>query len=133
MLAVNEINQSWSMLAPYIEAYKSKKQYSEAKNLLRELMTLKPEQRTLEVKSFAKTLAREIASYENNHYDFTTNVEATDVLKYLMKEHGLRQSDFPEIGSQALISNILKGERSLTVNHIKLLSKRFNVSASTFF
>ncbi len=30
---------------------------------------------------------------------------------YLMEEHGLRQSDLPEIGSQGVVSEILNGKR----------------------
>ncbi len=41
------------------------------------------------------------------------------MLAFLMEERGLGQTDFPEIGSQSLISKILSGERKLTVEHIK--------------
>jgi HTH-type transcriptional regulator/antitoxin HigA len=49
-----------------------------------------------------------------------------------MEEHGLDQNHLPEIGSQSLVSKILNGERKLTVEHIKYLSKRFGVSPSVF-
>jgi HTH-type transcriptional regulator / antitoxin HigA len=49
-----------------------------------------------------------------------------------MEEHGLDQNDLPEIESQSLVSKILNGERKLTVEHIKYLSKRFNVSPTVY-
>jgi len=50
-----------------------------------------------------------------------------------MDEHSLGQGDLPEIGSQSLVSKILNGERQLTLEHIRSLSKRFGVSPTVFF
>jgi HTH-type transcriptional regulator/antitoxin HigA len=55
-----------------------------------------------------------------------------DTLNALMKEHGLKQSELSEIGSQGVISEILSGKRQLNVRQIKLLSKRFKVSPAVF-
>ena len=55
-----------------------------------------------------------------------------DTLKYLMKEHDLKQSDLTEIGSQGVVSEILSGKRELNTRQIKLLSRRFHVSPSVF-
>jgi HTH-type transcriptional regulator/antitoxin HigA len=49
-----------------------------------------------------------------------------------MEDHGLKQSDLPEIGSQGVISEILSGKRPFNVRQIKLLSKIFNVSPAVF-
>ncbi len=49
-----------------------------------------------------------------------------------MEQHGLRQSDLPEVGSQGVVSEILSGRRDLNVRQIRLLAERFHVSAATF-
>ncbi|WP_395946981.1 type II toxin-antitoxin system HigA family antitoxin [Caedibacter taeniospiralis] len=49
-----------------------------------------------------------------------------------MKEHGLKQSDMIELGSQGVISEILSGKRALNVRQLKALAQRFNVSMETF-
>ena len=49
-----------------------------------------------------------------------------------MKEHGLKQSDLSEIGSQGVISEILSGKRQLNIRQIKMLSQRFKVSPAVF-
>ncbi|MBK2125740.1 helix-turn-helix domain-containing protein [Fangia hongkongensis] len=133
MIAINEINKSWSLLMPYIEAYKTKKQYEMSKKLLQELMKLNKEAKTEEIISFAKALAKQIANYERRKLDIADDADAKEVLGYLIKVHNLAQKDLPEIGSQSLVSKILKGERSLTTDHIKALSARFNVSIETWF
>lgn len=60
--------------------------------------------------------------------------EATgvDALKFLMTQHGLRQHDLPEIGSQGVVSEILSGKRALNVRQVRRLADRFHVSPGTF-
>lgn len=60
--------------------------------------------------------------------------EATGVqaLKFLMEQHGLKQSDLHEVGSQGVVSEVLTGKRELNVRQIRALSQRFGVSAATF-
>ena len=55
-----------------------------------------------------------------------------DVLRFLMDEHGLTQSDLSEVGSQSVISDILRGKRVLNVRQIRALAKRFQVSPAVF-
>jgi HTH-type transcriptional regulator/antitoxin HigA len=50
-----------------------------------------------------------------------------------MEEHGLKQSDLPEVGNQGVVSQILAGARELNVSQIIALAKRFKVSAGVFF
>jgi HTH-type transcriptional regulator/antitoxin HigA len=49
-----------------------------------------------------------------------------------MEEHGLKQLDLSEIGSQGVVSEILSGKRQLNIRQIKILSKRFKVSPAVF-
>ncbi|PQQ42295.1 helix-turn-helix domain-containing protein [Photorhabdus luminescens] len=54
-------------------------------------------------------------------------------LRVLMDQYRLSYSDLKEeIGSKSLVSQILSGKRSLTIAHIKALSKRFNVRPDIF-
>jgi HTH-type transcriptional regulator/antitoxin HigA len=53
-------------------------------------------------------------------------------LKFLMKAHHLSQSDLPEIASQGVLSEILRGKRTLNLRQTKLLAKRFGVAPATF-
>jgi HTH-type transcriptional regulator/antitoxin HigA len=59
----------------------------------------------------------------------TTGIEA---LKFLMEQHGLKQGDLEEIGSQGVVSEILTGKRELNVRQVRALSERFGVSTATF-
>jgi len=49
-----------------------------------------------------------------------------------MQEHDLKQSDLKEIGSQGVVSEILTGKRTLNIEQIKNISKKFHVSPLIF-
>ncbi|WP_310453000.1 type II toxin-antitoxin system HigA family antitoxin [Sulfuritalea sp.] len=66
---------------------------------------------------------------ENHPLPDVTGVQA---LKFLMEQHGLKQTDLSEIGSQGVVSEILAGKRDLNVRQIRVLSERFGVSPATF-
>ena len=60
------------------------------------------------------------------------SVSGLEVLKYLMEQHSLTQSDLPEIGSQGVVSEVLRGKRELNVRQIEKLAARFHVSPAAF-
>ena len=53
-------------------------------------------------------------------------------LKFLMEQHGLRQSDLTELGSQGVVSEILTAKRELNLRQVRALAARFGVSVATF-
>ncbi len=56
-----------------------------------------------------------------------------DVLRFLMEQHDLRQSDLAEIfGSQSNVSEILGGKREINARQARALAKRFGVSPAAF-
>ena len=85
-------------------------------------------------------LAAKIADYEDNSErfaEFNNSVDEMPVgvalLRTLIDQHKLTYSDLKEeIGSKSLVSQILSGQRSLTISHIKALSARFGVKPQWF-
>ena len=53
-------------------------------------------------------------------------------MKFLMEQHGVKQGDLPEVGSQGVVSEILAGKRELNLRQVRALAERFSVSQSTF-
>lgn len=60
------------------------------------------------------------------------DAEPREVLRYLMAEHGLKQTDLASIASQGTISDILCGRRGISKALAKKLAVRFHVSAGGF-
>lgn len=72
-----------------------------------------------------------IEDYETQHHPLPP-VTGLQALKFLMEQHGLAQSDLPEIGSQGVVSEILAGKRELNVRQVRAPGERFAVSPATF-
>jgi HTH-type transcriptional regulator/antitoxin HigA len=72
-----------------------------------------------------------IADYESKQHPLP-EVMGVQALKFLMEQHGLKQSELTEIGSQGVVSEILRGKRELNIRQVRALSERFGVSAATF-
>jgi len=77
------------------------------------------------------TLGTLIGEYDDVHYP-AQEVSPLAMLRFLMDENSLTQSDLPEVGSQGVVSEVLNGKRELNVRQIKALSARFHVSPSVF-
>jgi HTH-type transcriptional regulator / antitoxin HigA len=55
------------------------------------------------------------------------------VLRFLMEENGLRQSDLAkELGSQSVVSEVLRGKREINARQARALAKRFKVLPMAF-
>jgi HTH-type transcriptional regulator/antitoxin HigA len=72
-----------------------------------------------------------IEDFETEHHPLS-EVSGVQALKFLMEQHGLKQSDLSEVGSQGVVSEILTGKRELNIRQVRALSERFGVSPATF-
>jgi len=73
-----------------------------------------------------------IRAYEARVHPWPDSSSPAAVLASLMQEHGLRQSEIPEVGSQGVVSEVLAGKRQLNARQIAALAKRFAVPAEVF-
>jgi len=72
-----------------------------------------------------------IEDFESEHHPLP-DVTGVQALKFLIEQHGIKQCDLHEIGSQGVVSEILAGKRELNIRQVRALSKRFGVSPATF-
>ena len=72
-------------------------------------------------------LADRIREYEDRAHPWPDTSTPATVLASLMEEHGLKQSDLPEVGAQSVVSAVLAGKRELNLRQVKALAKRFSV------
>ena len=89
------------------------------------------EDETHPLADLAEALGVFVEAYDKSHYQ-TLSPSPRAMLRFLMEEHDLGQSDLPEIGSQGVVSEILSGKRVMNVRQIARLAKRFNISSSVF-
>ncbi|MDD5036291.1 MAG: transcriptional regulator [Methylococcaceae bacterium] len=60
------------------------------------------------------------------------SADPAGMLAFLMEQHGLSQSDLPEVGSQGVMSELLSGKRKLNLRQVKALAQRFGVGMGAF-
>ena len=81
----------------------------------------------------AELLTLLIEEFEEKNYQLKA-ASPIDVLVELMDVNNLKQKDLVGIfATESIVSEILSGKRSLTVDHITRLSERFHVSPAVFF
>jgi HTH-type transcriptional regulator/antitoxin HigA len=80
-------------------------------------------------------LCRLIEDYEKEHAQLdTSKVTALDALRHLLDANDMTAADLARLLEvhRTLGAMILRGERRLTLAHVRTLAKRFSVSADLF-
>lgn len=94
----------------------------------------KKDRLSVKEREFAELLTVLIEAYEDEHYPIRA-ASPVEVLVHLMEANNLKQKDLapPLLGSENVVSEVLRGKRELNKRHIERLSKRFGVSPAVFF
>ena len=100
--------------------------------MLDKLLDIVGEDERHELMGLVDVISHMIEMYDNEHHFELEKTSSIDALKFLMDQHGLKQSDLSDIGSQGVVSEILNAKRKLNLNQIKKLAKKFQVSPNTF-
>jgi HTH-type transcriptional regulator/antitoxin HigA len=98
-----------------------------------ESLDAKGDKLTAAGRRLAELLTVLIEDFEEKNYAIKP-ARPVEVLRELMLANGLKQKDLVEIfGTPSIVSEVLSEKRSLTVEHIRKLSRWFNVSPEVFF
>ena len=128
---LKKIAKVWPDIQSIFSVPHNEKDHNKLVNLLDSLIDEVGNNENHPLASLMETIGSLIETYESQNID---EIEGNPIeaLNALMEEHGLKQSDLSEIGSQGVVSEILSGKRQLNVRQIKMLSKRFKVSPAVF-
>jgi HTH-type transcriptional regulator/antitoxin HigA len=130
-LLSSETAAHWASIAPLL-AIRNEREYDRAVKRLNELVDEIGDNGRHPLYGLLDTLGTVIHSYEETHYNMP-KASGRQMLRFLMEEHGLTQSDLAEVGSQGVVSEIMAGKRDLNTRQISALAKRFGVSPAVFF
>ena len=125
-----ELQQSWAQVSDLLKI-QNEREYDLAVERLNGLIDEVGMDERHPLYSLLDTLGALVHAWEEQHYPMDA-APGRDVLRYLLEEHGLTQSELPEVGSQGVVSEILNGHRELNVRQIRALSGRFGVSPAVF-
>jgi HTH-type transcriptional regulator/antitoxin HigA len=86
-----------------------------------------------EQQRYCELLGVLVEDYEKRAFPMKSKAAPVEILRALMAANGLQQKDLLDVFKhKALISEILRGKRPLSVDHIRGLARRFRVSPEVF-
>lgn len=128
---LENISKIWPSIESIFSVPHSEQEYLASVKTLDSLIDEVGDNHNHKLAPVMETIGKLIENYEDQKYSIKKSTPI-DTLKYLMHEHGLKQSDLQEIGSQGVVSEILAGKRALNLDQIKKISKKFHVSPLVF-
>lgn len=130
---VEEITARFQALAAVVplNTIRTSGDYDKAVLMLNQLLDAGAADENSPLAGLVNTIGVLIGDYEDTHHP-VAHVAPVAALRFLMKQHQLTQSDLPEVGTQGVVSEILRGKRDLNVRQIKALAERFHVPTSLF-
>ncbi len=129
-ILTKDIQVHWANICPLL-TIQNEREYGQAVRRLNSLLDEVGNDERHPLYGLLDTLGTLIRLYEEEHYPMPSTSGA-GMVHYFMEEHGIKQSDLPEIGSPNVVAEVLCGKRELNVRQIRALACRFRVSPAVF-
>ncbi|HAI11256.1 MAG TPA: transcriptional regulator [Phycisphaerales bacterium] len=120
-----------ALMAP--QAIMDEVHYDNAVDMIDQLMAINTLSKGQEL--YLETWVQLVSAYEANHHAIdTSDLTGIDLLSELLAQNDMNASDLARLlGVHASMgSKILKGERALTIEHLRKLTERFLVKPDVF-
>lgn len=128
---LEKVKSVWPQVKSVLSVPSSTREYDKLRRVMDDLVDEVGENENHRLAPLLDTIGSLLEVYEEEQFPFE-KLSGVDLLKELMKERSLTQSDLGEVASQGVLSEILHKKRALNLRQIKLLAKRFNVSPAVF-
>jgi HTH-type transcriptional regulator / antitoxin HigA len=110
---------------------RNRKDYARAVSAMNALLDAGAADESHPLAGLAATLGELIGEYDARQFP-VPDASGRKMLRFFMEQHGLTQSELPEVGSQGVVSEILSGKRELNLRQVRALARRFGVAADAF-
>ena len=132
---VDELLPAWEGLrkaAPSFGPIRSERDLARMNSLMESLLEQIGDNEEHPLGDLLDVISTLIAQYEDASQP-EIKAEPREVLKLLMEQSGLTQSDLRnEVGTQGVVSEILAGHREINARQARALAERFRVSPAIF-
>jgi HTH-type transcriptional regulator/antitoxin HigA len=131
---IRDIARHFTALAAAVplRPIRSEREYKAAVRTMDELLDAGGADESHALADLVALIGEFIDEYEKRKGYVLPDASGVDALRFLMQQHGLRQSDLPEIGSLGVVSEVLNGKRDLNARQIRALAERFGVGPAAF-
>ncbi len=107
------------------------KDFARANKILDQLLDIVGNDESHPLADVLYYIGNQIEVYEDEHFPIP-DAKPADVLRFMMEQHGLKQSDLSDCMPPSRVSEILNGRREISKRQAKKLAKRFKVSIDVF-
>lgn len=128
---IEQAAQHWQFVSPLLRKPENEADYDRLVEALDELTDRIGDDESHPLMSLVDIIGDWVEAYDLEHRPMP-KVSGVDVLRSVMQEHGLNQSDLPGVGTQSVVSEILSGKRQLNVRQIRWLADHFKVPVEMF-
>jgi HTH-type transcriptional regulator/antitoxin HigA len=125
------VAEHWEFVSPLLRKPKSEADYDTLVRALDELLEMTGDDEFHPLMSLVDIIGDWVAEWDQKHHPMPV-ASGAEVLGYMMREHGLTQSDLPGVGTQSVVSEILSGKRQLNLRQVRWLAEHFNVPVEVF-
>ena len=122
----------WSYVAPLLTPASNEAEYLALVESLDAVLDAGGADEAHPLARLAAMLGDLVATWERAHVPMPEPMSAVETLVFFMERDGLRQSDLPEIGNQAKVSEVLAGKRAINLRQAGALAARFGVPMELF-
>lgn len=128
---IRTVAEHWEFVSPLLRKPKTEEDYDALVRAVYELLEMTGDDESHPLMSLVEIIGDWIEEWDHTHHPMA-QASGEEVLGYMMREHGLTQSDLPGVGTQSVVSEILNGKRKLNLRQIRWLAERFGVPVDVF-
>lgn len=128
---IKTVAEHWEFVSPLLRKPKNEEDYDALVQAVEEILEITGDDESHPLASLVDIISDWIAEWDRTHHPMA-EASGEEVLGYLMREHGLTQSDLPGVGTQSVVSEILKGKRKLNLRQVRWLADYFKVPVDVF-
>ena len=122
----------WSYIAPLLTPPTNEAEYRVLVESLDAILDAGGADQAHPLAGMAVLVGELVSAWERTHVPMPEAMSAAETLRFFMQRDGLRQSDLPEVGNQAKVSELLNGARKINMRQALALAARFKVAMELF-
>jgi len=128
---VAEVEAHWPHIRPLLSEITDEADYDRRVAVMEALLDRAEDLESDSRAELAARIGEVIEAYDEQNRPLPL-AGGREVLRYLVSEHGLSQSDLPEVGGQSVVSEIMAGKRDLNWRQVRALADRFGIPTDAF-
>ncbi len=118
VISTGDLLKTWKPFRDVLgfSAIRTKKDYTRATAVMNQLLDDVGENENHPLADVLDYLSNQVITYEADHIEIP-DASPRDVLRFLMEQHNLSQTDLADCAPQSRISEILNGRREISKEH----------------